>query len=287
MKRIISILLACMMLVSLFALAGCRKDDAAGTTEAPGATDATGGEKAPIQDLVEKYGVKLMNEGKLVIGMEAAYEPFEMIAEDGSFVGYDVDMAYELAEMLGVEIQFINTGFDGILDGIDVNYDCVISALTVNDERKEQVLFTDHYIENFQAVVVKKGTEIDIDSFDDLNGSKISLQEGTTSEDLMSDLIEEGTLEASVVSNPHVGTCFDSLKNGEVDYVVCDSTVAVARLAKTPDDFEIVWVDESSPEVFAIAVGKENTALADAFNEALAALKANGFFEDNNARWFA
>lgn len=282
MKKIISLALACLMLVSLFAFAGCRKDDGAAT----GATNATANSDRPT-DLAAKHGVKTMKDGKIVIGMEAAYEPFEMIAEDGSFVGYDVDMAYALEELLGVEVEFINTGFDGILDGIDVNYDCVISALTVNDERKEQVLFTDHYIANYQAVVVKKGAGVTVDSFDDLNGGKISLQEGTTSSDLMESLIEDGALEASVVTNPHVGTCFDSLKNGEVDFVVCDSTVATARLAKTPDDFEIVWVDNSNPEVFAIAVGKENKALADAFNEGLAILKEEGFFEDNDATWFA
>ncbi len=282
MKRIISILLACLMLVSLFAVAGCRKDDGAST----GATGATVNSDRP-NNLAEKHGVKTMKDGKIVIGMEAAYEPFEMIAEDGSFVGYDVDMAYELEELLGVEVEFINTGFDGILDGIDVNYDCVISALTVNDERKEQVLFTDHYIANYQAVVVKKGADVTVESFEDLDGAKVSLQEGTTSSDLMESLIEEGTINASVISNPHVGTCFDSLKNGEVDFVVCDSTVATARLSKTPDDFEIIWVDNANPEVFAIAVGKENTALAAAFNEGISILKDEGFFEDNDARWFA
>ncbi|MBQ8697171.1 MAG: amino acid ABC transporter substrate-binding protein [Clostridia bacterium] len=282
MKRIISILLACLMLVSLFAFAGCRKDDGAAT----GGTNATVNGDRPT-NLAEKHGVKTMKDGKIVIGMEAAYEPFEMIAEDGSFVGYDVDMAYELEELLGVEVEFINTGFDGILDGIDVNYDCVISALTVNDERKEQVLFTDHYIANYQAVVVKKGADVTVESFEDLDGAKISLQEGTTSSDLMESLIEDGTIDASIITNPHVGTCFDSLKNGEVDFVVCDSTVATARLSKTPDDFEIVWVDNANPEVFAIAVGKENTALAAAFNEGIAILKDEGFFEDNDARWFA
>lgn len=282
MKRIISILLACLMLVSLFAVAGCRKDDGAAT----GATGATVNSDRPT-NLAEKHGVKTMKDGKIVVGMEAAYEPFEMIAEDGSFVGYDVDMAYELEELLGVEIEFINTGFDGILDGIDVNYDCVISALTVNDERKEQVLFTDHYIANYQAVVVKKGADVTVEGFEDLDGAKISLQEGTTSSDLMDSLIEDGTIDASIITNPHVGTCFDSLKNGEVDFVVCDSTVATARLAKTPDDFEIIWVDDANPEVFAIAVGKENTALAAAFNEGISILKDEGFFEDNDARWFA
>lgn len=282
MKRIISILLACLMLVSLFAVAGCRKDDG----EVTGATGATVNENRPT-NLAEKHSVKTMKDGKIVIGMEAAYEPFEMIAEDGSFVGYDVDMAYELEELLGVEVEFINTGFDGILDGIDVNYDCVISALTVNDERKEQVLFTDHYIANYQAVVVKKGADVTVESFEDLDGAKISLQEGTTSSDLMESLIEDGTIDASIISNPHVGTCFDSLKNGEVDFVVCDSTVATARLSKTPDDFEIIWVDDANPEVFAIAVGKENTALAAAFNEGISILKDEGFFEDNDARWFA
>ncbi|MBQ8697170.1 MAG: transporter substrate-binding domain-containing protein, partial [Clostridia bacterium] len=76
-------------------------------------------------------------------------------------------------------------------------------------------------------------------------------------------------------------------KNGEIDYVVCDSSVAYARLAKEPDDFRIAWVDDSNPEVFAVAVGKENTALADAMNEALAILKDEGFFEENGERWFA
>lgn len=283
MKRILALLLACMMLVSLAALSGCRKDDGA-TVNIPGATE---GKTERPDNLAEKHGVKPMKDGKIVIGLEATYEPFEMMGEDGSFVGYDVDLAYELSDLLGLEVQFINTGFDGILDGIDVNYDCVISALTVNDERKEQVLFTDHYIANYQAVVVKKGADVTVESFEDLDGAKVSLQEGTTSSDLMESLIEEGTINASVISNPHVGTCFDSLKNGEVDFVVCDSTVATARLSKTPDDFEIIWVDNANPEVFAIAVGKENTALAAAFNEGISILKDEGFFEDNDARWFA
>ena len=283
MKRILALLLACMMIVSLVALTGCRKDDNE-TVNIPGATE---GESDRPDNLAEKHGVKPMKDGKLVIGLEATYEPFEMMGEDGSFVGYDVDLAYELGDLLGLEVQFINTGFDGILDGIDVNYDCVISALTVNDERKEQVLFTDSYIENYQAVVVKKDVEIDIMSFEDLNGSKIALQEGTTSNDLMDSLIEDGVLDASIIANPYIGVCFDSMKNGEIDYVVCDSSVAYARLAKEPDDFRIAWVDDSNPEVFAVAVGKENTALADAMNEALAILKDEGFFEENGERWFA
>ena len=284
MKKLICLVLACLMLVSLFAVTGCRKYDG----EVTNATVASEGEgDARPSDLAAKHGVKTMKDGKLVIGFEATYEPFEMMGEDGNFVGYDVDLAYELGDLLGLEVQFINTGFDGILDGIDVNYDCVISAITVNDERKEQVLFTDPYIENYQSVVVNKDAEADIKSFEDLNDSKVALQEGTTSSDLMEALVEEGTITASIIANPYIGTCFDSMKNGEVDYVVCDSTVATARLAKEPDAFRIAWTDDSNPEVFAVAVGKENQALVDAFNEALAILEDEGFFEENGERWFA
>lgn len=280
MKKIIALVLVCLMLVSVI---GCRRDDGV-TVNIPTATE--GGSDRP-NDLAEKHGVKTMKDGKLVVGFEATYEPFEMMAEDGSYVGYDVDLAYELSDLLGLEVQFINTGFDGILDGIDVNYDCVISAITVNDERKEQVLFTEPYIENFQSIVVNFDMEEVITGFEDLNGAKVSLQEGTTSSDLMNALIEEGVIDASIIANPYIGKCFDSMKNGEIDYVVCDSTVAKARLAKDPESFRIAWTDDSNPEVFAIAVGKENKALADAFNEAISILKDEGFFEENGERWFA
>lgn len=279
MKRIISILLACLMLVSVLAFAGCRKDEG----------DATDGTKAVSEDetLVEKYGVKLMNEGKLTIGCEAAYPPFEMQKEDGSYAGYDIDLAYAIAEKLGVEVEIINTGFDGILDGIGTNYDCVISALTIMPERLETVDFTTPYIQNFQAVVALKGTEADITEFADLNGSTISLQNATTSHELLGELNDNGTIEVSIIPNEHVSTCFAALSNGEVDYVVCDSTVAADFLLQNPDKYEILFTDSTEPEEFAIAVGKGDTALLNAMNDAMAQLKEEGFFEDNYETWFA
>ena len=83
-----------------------------------------------------------------------------------------------------------------------------------------------------------------------------------------------------------MGPCFDYLKNGEVDYVVCDSTVAEARLVAQPGEFEIAWQDTELPEVFAIAVAKDNTELADAMNAALKELKEEGLFEDLKNKWF-
>lgn len=259
MKRILSILLACAMLVSLCLLTSCKQ---------------------------ESNDLKLIQDGKLVIGTEASYPPFEMQKEDGSYTGYDIELIKLVAEKLGLELVVYNTSFDGILDGIGTNYDCAISAITILPEREETVSFTTPYITNYQAVVVKKGTEVDIKEFADLNGSTISLQKGTTSDDLIGELNDNGTITVTIVANESVTTCFESLKNGEVDYVVTDSTVAVDYVAQNPDDYAIAFTDSTEPEEFAIACAKADTALRDKINEALAEIKDEGTLDELYAEWF-
>jgi len=116
-------------------------------------------QEAPASEL------NLMKEGTLAIGVEIGYPPFEDFANDGvTPIGYDIDFAKALGEKLGVEVVFINTAWDGIFQGIGVNYDAVISAVTITEERKESMDFSDPYIDNYQAVVVRT----DSDERDDL-----------------------------------------------------------------------------------------------------------------------
>lgn len=271
MKKVFAFALSFMMLLSF---AAC----AAKTEEAPAAAAAAS---------VDMSAVKLMQDGVLTVGMEIGYPPFEDFAEDGTTpIGYDIDFAKALAEKLGVTVNFVNTAWDGIFQGIGVNYDCVISAVTVTEERKGSMLFSEPYINNYQAVVVSKDFAGKIGSFLDLNGMAIAVQKETTSDILMSDYVSTGSITATISANEKVTTCFTQLENGEVDAVVVDSTVADGYLAANPDKFVKAFQDENEPEQFAAAMALDNTALQAAINEAIAQLIAEGFFDANVAYWF-
>ncbi len=261
-KSIIAVLLCMVSLFSVFA---------AGTQEAAPTTNA----------------LNLMKPGTLTIGIEIGYPPFEDFAQDGvTPVGYDIDFANELAAKLGVELVFINTAWDGIFQGIGVNYDAVISAVTITEERKETMDFSDPYIDNYQAVVVRTDSDLSVDGFLDLDGLALAVQKETTSDILISDYISTGSLTATVAQNEKVITCFTQLDNKEIDAVVVDSTVADGQVGKYPDKYKIVYLDKSEPEQFGVAMVKGNAALQDAINQAIADMKAEGFFQEIIEYWF-
>ena len=261
-KKILAVILSVAMLVPVMAFA----------------TDA---------ETIDVSGVTLMQDGVLNIGMEIGYPPFEEFADDGATpIGYDVDFATALGDKLGLEINFINTAWDGIFQGIGINYDVVISAVTITEERKETMLFSDPYINNYQAVAVAVGYEGEIASFLDLDGLAIAVQKETTSDILMSDYVDTGSIDCTISANEKIASCFTQLANGEVDAVVCDSTVAIGYVASNPDAYVIAFEDQSEPEQFGIAMSLDNTALQTAINEAIAALTDEGFFVENTAYWF-
>ena len=273
MKKMIALALALAMMLSFAACAA---------KEAPAEAAATAAAAT-----VDMSAVKLMQSGVLTVGMEIGYPPFEDFAEDGTTpIGYDVDFAKALGEKLGVTVNFVNTAWDGIFQGIGVNYDCVISAVTITEERKASMLFSEPYINNYQAVVVKKDFAGKISSFMDLNNMAIAVQKETTSDILMSDYVSTGSIKATISANEKVTTCFTQLENGEVDAVVVDSTVADGYLASNPDKFVKIFQDESEPEQFGVAMALTNTTLQTAINEAIAQLTKEGFFEKNVAYWF-
>jgi polar amino acid transport system substrate-binding protein len=276
MKKLFALTLAILMMLSFAACAA--KEAVAEATAAPEAAAST----------IDLSGVKFMQDGVLNVGMEIGYPPFEDFAEDGTTpVGYDVDFAKALSEKLGLTVNFVNTAWDGIFQGIGVNYDCVISAVTITDERKETMLFSDSYINNYQAVVLRADNTAKIASFLDLKDLAIAVQKETTSDILMSDYVSTGSINCTISANEKITTCFTQLENGEVDAVVVDSTVADGYLASNPDKFIKAFQDESEPEQFGVAMAKDNTALQTAINAAIAQLTTEGFFDENYTYWFA
>ncbi|NLO48278.1 MAG: transporter substrate-binding domain-containing protein [Clostridiales bacterium] len=280
-RRIFLFILSIVMLMSISACGTKKTNDGTDNT-APAAT----GNAAPA-GTIDTSAISLMHDGMLTIGVEIGYPPFEDFAEDGTTpIGYDIDFANALGEKLGLEVNFINTAWDGIFQGINVNYDCVISAVTITEERKETMIFSDPYINNFQAVVVTTDFAGEINGFLDLDGLSLAVQKETTSDILMSDYIDTGSINCTISANEKIITCFTQLENGEVDAVVVDSTVADGYLAGKEDKFVKIFQDDSEPEQFGVAIGKENTALQAALNQAIAQLTAEGYFEESIEFWF-
>ena len=275
MKKIFSAILAGLMLTSCaFGFTGCGKTEE--NNEAVG---------SKIEVDVASLG--LMADNTLTIGMEIGYPPFEYYAEDGvTAVGFDVDMAKAIADKLGLELNYINTAWDVIFAGIGMNYDVVISGVTITEERKEEMAFSTPYINNYQCIVVPTGSDLEIVDFTSLNGLSVSVMKETASDIMITGLIDTGSISATVKRNEQVPTCFTELANGEVEAVVCDSTVADSYVAKNPEKYTIVYTDTSAPEQFGIAMGKDNAALQDAVNKAIAALEEEGFFAANTTKWF-
>lgn len=234
-----------------------------------------------------KDSFSLIKKGTLSIGVEIGYPPFETFADDGvTPIGYDIDFAKALGEKLGVKVNFINTAWDSIFAGIGTNYDVVISSVTINNERKERMDFSDPYINSYQSIVVKKGSSLTFSNLKDLNGKSVALQKETTSDQTISDMISTKTIDATVVANEKVITCFTQLINGEVDCVLCDSTVADGYVANEPDLYVKAFQDETKPEQFGVAIKKGNTELQKAINQAIKELESEGFFTANQNKWF-
>lgn len=284
MKKILALMLTAVLVLGI--LTACSKTPVNNDTPANNDTpvnDDTSGSSIDIS------GLKLIADGVLTVGMEVGYPPMEYFAEDGTTaVGFDVDLIYAVADKLGLEVNIINTAWDGIFEGIGTNYDVVCSAVTINAKRLETMDFSNPYISNYQSIAVKADSTLTFNALTDLSGYSVSMQKETASDNLLDDLISTGSVtNCTPVTNEQVTTCFEQLKNGEVDVVLCDSSVANGYVSKNPNEYKIAYTDTAEPEEFGIAVKKGDSAMQDALNKALAELTADGFFTQNETKWFA
>jgi polar amino acid transport system substrate-binding protein len=214
--------------------------------------------------------------GVLTVGMEIGYPPMEYLDTDGKTpIGFDVTMAKALAEKLGLQAKFIDTAWDGIFAGVSTDkYDCIMSSVTITEERLAAHNFTRPYVGNAQALVLLKGTAVKARRPEELGGLGVAYQAETTSDIYMAKLAEQG-LKFTPYEYDKVINCFDELRLGRVDAIICDSLVAVDYIAPVDTPFEIVWLGPAD-EVFGICLKKGNDALTEALDKALDELFADG-----------
>lgn len=253
MKKILAIALSCGLCLSM--LAGC------------GDSAASAGSSA-------ETGYTVVEDGKLHMATNAEFPPYEMVADDGSFEGIDVEIAGKIAEKLGLELVVDDMDFGSTIASVQTGKsDIVMAGMTVTDDRKKNIDFSDSYATGVQVVIVTEDS--DIASIDDLEGKQIGCQESTTGYIYCSDTPENGGYgEENVTAYPNGANAVQALLTGKIDCVVIDSQPAQEFVAQN-EGLKILDTEFVS-EDYAIGISKDNSGLLDAVNTALKELTEDG-----------
>ena len=246
--------------LALTACGGSSSSTASSTASSAASSEAASSSAAAELTTVEA--------GKLTMATNATFPPYEMTTDTGAFEGIDVDTAQAIAEKLGLELQIDDMEFDAALLSVQQGKaDIVMAGVTVTDERKAVMDFSDSYATGIQSIIIPEGS--DIATPDDLAGKKIGTQRGTTGYIYCSDDFGD----ENVVAYDSGLTAVQALNNGQVDAVVIDNAPAKEYVAANPG---LVILDTSyAEEDYAIGMAK-GSALEDAINAALEELKADG-----------
>ena len=218
----------------------------------------------------------------LKVGSSIDFAPFEFQDEaQKEYQGFDMDLIRAVAKEMGYEVEIQNIGFDGLIPALEAkNIDVIISGVTINDERKAKVLFSDPYYQSGLAMIVRKDNN-DIHTFQDLKGKKVAVQIGTTSAKEVRKI--EG-VEIKELNTPP--DCFMELKAGGVDVVVNDRPVNDYYITKSGATGVKGLEDLLTAEDYGIAMNRDSKDLQQKVNEALKKLKENGEYKKIYDKWF-
>ena len=278
MKKLTAIMLASVMAFSLAACSGDSSESTApessstATSEEAASSETASSETASAE--TASYDVTTVEDGKLIMSTNAAFPPYEMTNDAGEYEGIDVDMAAEIANRLGLELQIDDMDFDAALLAVQTGKsDIAMAGITVTEDRLVNMNFSDTYANGVQVVIVPEDS--DIASIDDLNGKMIGVQRGTTGDMYCSADPEDGGYgEDNVTKFDNGLTAVQNLISGKVDAVVIDNAPAQEFVAANPGlkILDTTFADED----YAIGVAKGNTQLLDAINSILADMEADG-----------
>jgi polar amino acid transport system substrate-binding protein len=254
-------------------LVACADDDAAPEDDAE--PDAV--EDADEPDDGEAADLGLAEEGVIQVGSDIDFPPFEFV-EDGEIKGFDIDLMEEIAGRLGLEVEWVDAGFDTLIPQLAADeFDAIVAAMTITDERAETIAFSEPYFESTQALLV--GPDADIAGVDDLAGMTVGAQDGTTGEAYAADNFTDST----ITSFPSYPAAFAALEANQIDAVLADLPAA----AEQEERSELVVVEiVETDEVFGIGVQQDNDALLQAIDDTLAEMIEDGSYEEIYGRWF-
>ena len=226
---------------------------------------------------------------KVKVGIEAAYPPFSAISADGTFVGFDIDIANALCEEMGAECTLVQQDWDGIIPALLARkYDAIIASMSITEERKKKVAFTGKYYNTPAKFAQKKGAGITIDA-GGLSGRTVGVQRATTHDNFITEVFGENV---EIKRYTTQDEAYLDAVAGRLDLLLADSVAMADGFLATDQgkDWEFVGPDFTDPKYFGmgagIAVRKNDTDLLAKLNEALGAILRNGVYKAINDKYF-
>ena len=222
------------------------------------------------------------------IGVEGAYPPFSSVNKDGKLEGFDIEIAQALCKNMGAECKLIKQDWDGIIPAlIAKKYDAIVASMSMTDERKEKVDFTNHYYKSPARFIHQKGKAFEI-SKAGLKGKSVGVQRGTVSDKFITGTFGEG------VDIKRYGTqeeAYLDLNAGRVEFVFADAFVLLEFInSDKGKDYEFVGDSYSDPKYFGegigIAIRKGDSELTDSLNKAIAGIRADGTYDTIRKKYF-
>jgi len=219
-----------------------------------------------------------------VVGTDAAYAPFESQNEKGEIVGFDIDMLKAVAAKAGIEVKFVNTPWEGIFNALaQGDRDIVVSAVTITDERKGTMDFSQPYFDAQQLIAVRQDSKVA--KFADLKKLKVGVQTGTTGDEAVTKLL--GKTSTAIKRFESTPLALKELEAGGVDAVVADNGVVIHYVANNPGGkFRTVSDKDFVPEQYGFAVKKGNAELLAKLDQGLAGIKADGTYAQIYGKYF-
>jgi polar amino acid transport system substrate-binding protein len=222
--------------------------------------------------------------GQLVLGLDDSFPPMGFRNEDNQIVGYDIDLAKEVASRLGLKLvpqaidwnakeQELNTG----------KIDCIWNGFTITEERKKAMAFTKPYLRNAQVVVVKKGSGYS--TLASLKGKKVGLQAGSSAGEALAGAKDFRASLAQVVEFKDNLTALMDLEARGVDAVVMDLILAQDNIKRSGKSYTVL-AESLAPEVFGVGFRKADLALRDAVQGSLEAMAKDGTLAKVTTKWF-
>ena len=227
------------------------------------------------------------------IGVEGAYPPFSYVTPDGKLEGFDIDIARALVAAMGAEVKLIPQDWDGIIPALLARkYDAIIASMSITEERKKKVAFTDKYYNTPGKFVCKKGTMKEFTRAEvaqATKGKSVAVQRATIHDRFVTEQGGEG------VKVKRYGTQDDAyldLVAGRVDMLLADSVAIDDGFLKKPEGqgFQFIGPDLSEVEYFGegagIAIRKQDTDLVEMFNKAIQQIRQDGTYKKIQDKYF-
>lgn len=277
MKKIVSVIILVIVTASLFA--GCGSTSSSSASGSGSKTDIVSSVKkndtiaATLPDDIKKAG-------KLSIGLDDSYPPMEYRDDKNNLVGFDIDFGNAIGKKLGVKVNWITTAWDGIIPALEAKkFDMILASMSITDERKKEVNFSDPYITGGPIIIVKKGTN-NVKSGDDLKGKVVGVQLGSTGEDAVNKI--SGVKE--VKKYDKITEALQDLTAGRINAVVADDQVGRYYIGLAGNQYSVAGKLHDEP--FGIAFRQEDTALTSSVQKAINDLKADGTMSKLSMKWF-